>query len=276
MLPSRFAPAALFALCLALPAAAGEPARYRATGWVAGSASAVRLIVPVQARAGSDAALAGIELKLQPGAKTYWRSPGETGVAPMADFSKSTGLSGAALLFPAPEAFDDGAGGVAIGYTRDVIFPVRFTPEAAAGQTFHLQFDYGVCHRNMCMPVSATLMTAPGEGVADETLGRLMAAALAQVPKKDTHPRLGINRLVPARSSETLSIEITANSTGPAPALFVEAEDMAFTTRLVRMDKGSAVFSAVTPLATPESMVKSITLTLVSGEDALETTLPLP
>lgn len=275
MLSCLRASVGFFALCLALPAGAEEAVRYRATGWVTSSASAVRLIVPVQAKAGG-APLAGIELKLQPGAKTYWRSPGETGVAPTADFSKSTGLSGVALLFPAPEAFDDGAGGVAIGYTRDVIFPVRFTPETAEGQTFHLQFDYGVCHRNMCMPVSAALAAAPGEGTEDEALGRRMAAALAQVPSTQTHPRLSVTRLTPVRTAETLTIEVTARGTGAEPRLFVEAQDIAFTTRPVRVDAGAAVFSAIGPLPAPDAKVNTLTLTLVSGDDAMETTLPLP
>ncbi len=37
---------------------------------------------------------AGIEILLKPGWKTYWRSPGDAGIAPLIDFSASTNVGG--------------------------------------------------------------------------------------------------------------------------------------------------------------------------------------
>ena len=53
---------------------------------------------------------AGIEIKLQPGWKTYWRYPGDSGVPPRFDFSGSENLKTAKVLYPAPHLFTDEAG----------------------------------------------------------------------------------------------------------------------------------------------------------------------
>src|SRR5438445_6205866 len=86
------------------PASAGD-----ASAWDEGLQSAVRLIA---ARAsGSGKALvyrSAIEIKLNSGWKTYWRYPGDSGVPPAFDFSKSENVKSATVLFPAPKRFDDG------------------------------------------------------------------------------------------------------------------------------------------------------------------------
>src|SRR6187397_1512976 len=43
---------------------------------------------------------AGIEIKLQPGWKTYWRYPGDSGVPPSFSFAGSENLASAEVLFP--------------------------------------------------------------------------------------------------------------------------------------------------------------------------------
>ena len=55
--------------------------------------------------------MGGIEIQLQQGWKTYWRTPGDSGVPPRFDFSKSVNVESVTPLYPAPRTFDDGAGG---------------------------------------------------------------------------------------------------------------------------------------------------------------------
>ena len=47
---------------------------------------------------------AGIEIKLKQGWKTYWRYPGDSGVPPAFDFSKSQNVKSVTVLYPAPIA----------------------------------------------------------------------------------------------------------------------------------------------------------------------------
>src|SRR5215467_2370509 len=59
---------------------------------------------------------AGLEIKLKEGWKTYWRYPGDSGVPPAIDTSKSDNVKTVNVLYPAPSRFPDGAGGNSIGY----------------------------------------------------------------------------------------------------------------------------------------------------------------
>ena len=74
--------------------------------WSEDIRSAVRIIAGTNKNA--DAPLrAGIEIKMQPGWKTYWRYPGDSGVPPQFDFSNSENLKSATVLYPAPRLFKD-------------------------------------------------------------------------------------------------------------------------------------------------------------------------
>ena len=98
---------------------------------------------------------AGIEIKLQPGWKTYWRYPGDTGVPPRFDFAGSDNLGTAKVLYPAPHSFSDEAG-TSIGYKDSVIFPVHVTPrDPSKPVTLTLKIDYAVCEK-LCIPAEGT------------------------------------------------------------------------------------------------------------------------
>ena len=79
-----------------------------ASPWQRDAHSAVRLLAG--SRSG-PVLLGGIAFELQPGWKTYWRTPGDSGVPPRFDFSKSENIEAVTVLWPAPTKFDDGAGG---------------------------------------------------------------------------------------------------------------------------------------------------------------------
>src|SRR5438477_456226 len=103
MVPSRatfgFA-AALLASLMSLEARAED-----ASPWQRDGHSAVRLL------AGSHSGavlLGGIAFQLEPGWKTYWRTPGDSGVPPRFDFSKSENIESVTILWPAPTKFADG------------------------------------------------------------------------------------------------------------------------------------------------------------------------
>mgnify|MGYP001266298556 CR=1 FL=1 len=265
--------AAVFLAGQALAQSAGG---YRATAWVKTAASQVRLILPERFVPG-QAVHGGIEVQLEAGAKTYWRSPGETGVAPALDLTASRGLKHGSLLFPAPVAFDDGAGGIAIGYTDSLIFPLSLTAETTAPALLSVQFDFGVCHRNMCMPAAASFIVAPGEGEVDSSLAGPMASWLGRVPRRTDHPALAITTLTERRASDMVTLEITARMPASSErVLHAEAEGLTFTTRALDQGVGDTIrFEAISPL--PADMAGKptgpVTLTLIAGGDAIERTM---
>jgi DsbC/DsbD-like thiol-disulfide interchange protein len=124
---------------------------------------------------------AGVEIKLKDGWKTYWRYPGDSGVPPVLDFSKSQNVKSVAVLYPAPSRFPDGAGGSSIGYKGDLILPLHVVAEdASRPATLRLKLDYAVCEK-LCVPAEAKLeLDVTGAEIANESR---LAAAEARVPK---------------------------------------------------------------------------------------------
>jgi len=94
--------------------------------------------------------LAGLEITLAPGWKTYWRSPGEAGVPPRFDFSGSGNLRDVEVLWPKPMLFDS-FGLTTIGYGGRVVLPLRLTPiDPAEPIGLKLGLMLGVC-RDICV-----------------------------------------------------------------------------------------------------------------------------
>src|SRR5229473_8353225 len=126
MVPMRAAlglAAAIVASSLAIEARAED-----ASPWQRDGHSAVRLLAG--SRSGA-VLLGGIAFQLQPGWKTYWRTPGDSGVPPRFDFSKSENIEAVTVMWPAPLKFDDGAGGVSLGYHDQTVLPLRIVPKSA-------------------------------------------------------------------------------------------------------------------------------------------------
>lgn len=127
-------------------------------------------------------ARAGIEIRLDPGWKTYWRYPGDSGVPPTLDFAGSQNVKSVSTLWPAPERFADGAGGYSIGYHGDVVLPLQIIPnDAAKPSLLHVKLGYAVCGK-LCVPAEAQLvLTLSGKPGAEEPA---LAAAEARVPRR--------------------------------------------------------------------------------------------
>jgi DsbC/DsbD-like thiol-disulfide interchange protein len=172
----RLAGAALLALGLTpLPAHAAD-----ASAWDGDARSAVRLLAGGPAPRG--ALQAGVEIKLANGWKTYWRYPGDSGVPPHFDFSRSSNVKTATVLWPAPRRFADGSG-QSIGYDSNVIFPVRVVAkDPAQPMTLRLKLDYAICER-MCVPVESEVELPLAPAHATSVNEAALAAADARVPK---------------------------------------------------------------------------------------------
>jgi DsbC/DsbD-like thiol-disulfide interchange protein len=212
----------LVGLCLLLGSLLLPPAVRAATDnvsdWVQGHSSRARLI------AGNG--MAGVEVQMPEGWKTYWRTPGDAGgVPPSFDWSKSENLAEATVLYPAPKRFSDKAGDT-VGYKGTVVFPVRLTAKDPAKPIdLRLLLEYGVC-KEICIPAEAalSLAVAPVKGeIPDE-----LAAALKQVPAPEDERRAGdpvlkrvVSDLTGAKPSIVLDAEFPAGS--EHADLFIEA-----------------------------------------------------
>src|SRR5882757_1045955 len=176
MVPMRAAlglAAALVASFLAIEARAED-----ASPWQRDGHSAVRLLAG--SRSGA-VLLGGIAVQLQPGWKTYWRTPGDSGVPPRFDFSKSENIEAVTVLWPAPTKFDDGAGGHSLGYHNQVVLPLRIVAKSADKPvTLRADINYAVCEK-LCIPVQANAELAITSVASTEDSA--LFAALDTVPK---------------------------------------------------------------------------------------------
>src|SRR3954451_2761229 len=148
MVPLRAGFAAALFACSAMPARAED-----SSPWQQDRHSAVRLLAG--SRSGA-VLLGGIAFQLQPGWHTYWRNPGDSGVPPRFDFAKSENIEAVTVLWPAPTKFADGAGGISLGYQKQVVLPLRIVAKNADKPVMlRADVNYAVCEK-LCIPVEAS------------------------------------------------------------------------------------------------------------------------
>jgi DsbC/DsbD-like thiol-disulfide interchange protein len=190
-----------------------------ASPWQRDGHSAVRLLAG--SRSGT-VLLGGIAFQLQPGWKTYWRTPGDSGVPPRFDFSKSENIEAVTVLWPAPKKFDDGAGGSSLGYHDQVVLPLRIVAKSTDKPvTLRAAVNYAVCDK-LCVPVEADVELAFTSVASTED--SVLFAALDTVPKPanvgDPNP-LTI-RDVKREGKSTVLVDVVAPSEARDINLFVE------------------------------------------------------
>ncbi len=186
----------------------------------------MRLIAAGAPKQAAGMLRAGIEIRLGPGWKTYWRYAGDSGVPPRFRFDRSENVADVAVLFPAPHGFSD-EGGDSIGYKDNVILPLHVVPrDASKPAVLRVDLDYAIC-LNLCVPVAAQAELAlPGSGKEDATLdasearvpkaaalGRAGALSVRAVHREDggAHPRILVDIAAPADAKLELFAE------GPTP-----------------------------------------------------------
>ena len=170
--PTAFFLTIILALTAA-PAVAGEGA------WSGGLKASARLIA-----AGVDAdgrLAAGIEIVMPPGWHTYWRTPGDAGIAPTFDFSASRNVADVTIDFPIPTRLDDGFSVTNVYYDR-VVFPVSaVVVDPAKPVALAVAIELGVC-AEICVPDSLTAEIAISPGESDPAAATMLASARALVP----------------------------------------------------------------------------------------------
>ena len=168
---------ALAAMCCSSPLYAQEGG----SSWQNLTQSRLRLLTsgpPVQ-----NLYHAGVELELSGNALTYWRSPGDVGVAPDVRDEGSDNLSAFSLSFPAPHRYEE-AGAQAYGYKNHVLFPLLLTPKDSSRPiNLRLVFSYAVCE-TLCIPIQSHLALTFSPDAAQPSLAPLVAEAEALVPKR--------------------------------------------------------------------------------------------
>jgi DsbC/DsbD-like thiol-disulfide interchange protein len=189
-----------------------------ASPWQRSDHAAVRLLAG--SRSGS-VLLGGVAMQIQQGWKTYWRNPGDSGVPPRFDFSKSDNVEAVTVLWPAPTKFDDGAGGHSLGYHNQIVLPLRIVAKNADKPvTLRADINYAVCEK-ICIPVEAN--TELSFASVASTEDGALSAALDTVPKPASigDPNPLTIRDVKREGKSTVLVDVAAPD-GKEVNLFVE------------------------------------------------------
>ncbi len=272
----RLWPYSLLAIAL-LVVVDAAPAGQDASRWDGDARSAIRLIAGSSAGAGTVPVRAGIEIRLKSGWHTYWRYPGDAGVPPRFDFAGSENVRSVTVRWPAPRRIPEQGLNV-IGYKGGVILPLVIVPQDPSKPVMlRLKLDYAVCEK-LCVPAEgqSELMLSgrpsPHDGI--------LRAAEGRVPKSISPgdgPALAVSSIRRENSAARprVIVEVAAP---PGAAIDVFAEgptsDWALPVPMpVRgAPSGLQHFAFDLEGAPPGARYDgvSITLTVVSGNDAIE------
>ena len=270
--------------CVSIALLAAAPAAANESAWVRHPEIALRLISGSAASGEGGALRLGLEMRLAPGWKTYWRSPGDAGLPPAIEWTESANLAGAELRFPAPERFTL-FGFETFGYGGHVILPIVARAGGPGETRIRAGVDVLVCEK-LCIPYRADLaLDLPAGAQAPTAHTHEIAKFESAVPPIDADGR-GVNGLAlesaAFRGGDTPALIVRARAEPPfaAPDVFIETADgWSFAKPEIAYLEGGR-YATLTLAATPDKSAKPLdgapaTLTLVDGRRSVERAVTL-
>lgn len=208
---------------------------------------------------------AALEIRLDPGWKTYWQDPGSSGVPPVVSTIQDGSVAPVTLNFPTPRWFADEYGNWA-GYDHNVTMALTLEPPSRpTGEPTRLNVFLGICEA-ICIPVQVELLLDKGLNQAVAENEQIISAAFDALPAQATpamHLRIDdvdkselvAEAIVPAAATVT-EIFIAGNGrvTFETPTLRAGANLPTFTTRFRGVINSGDVFDYT--LVTTEGAVR--------------------
>ena len=220
---------------------------------------------------------AGLHFRMKPGWKLYWRTPGDAGFPPLANWSASENVSKVDIQWPAPKRFSIFELET-LGYEDEVILPLNAAvTKPGEPVKFAAKVDYLTC-KDICIPYSATatLSVGGGEAAASEFAFEIDKYR-ARVPGDGARHGLRIQDLQVAFVGDAIELKIVASSIERfrAPDVYLEGPEGSYFGKPV-VDLSEDGMTAVLEVGGggfEEPVTASgvpITVTLVDGERMLE------
>ena len=212
-----------------------------------------------------------VEIKLNPGWKTYWRAPGDSGIPPQLSFVGSIGYEHDVVHLPTPQQMKIQDSEV-VGYKSDVSFVfdgtmLSFDPD----NKIRLEMFLGVCEK-ICIPAQANFEIPLSKlNRSDPVSAGFISFARESLPGKPT-AEAGIDRV--NFSHQSLQIFANIPSDDEPLSLFVEGppEWRLVPATLVRVDGRLAEFKLdLSQVPSKANIAKEeLRYTLVSGNRSVE------
>lgn len=174
--------------------------------------------------------MGGLQFKMAPGWKTYWRVPGAGGIPPAMD-ATGDNIAGFSFDCPLPHRIS-GGDGESIGYKDEVVFPWTLTPQDASRPVeAALSAFAGVCE-TICIPVPVreSFALKPAAMATRETA--LLAQWQARVPA----PADVVESARAGEEEGHVFVDISLKQ--PATDMFVEGSSLHFFAGPLWRDEG--------------------------------------
>ncbi|MFN4099335.1 MAG: protein-disulfide reductase DsbD domain-containing protein [Pararhodobacter sp.] len=164
--------------------------------------------------------IAALHLTMTPGWHTYWRIPGDAGIAPRFDWGASQNVASVVPIWPRPQVFDQN-GYRSYGYADELILPVEITPQDPAHpMVLGGMMAIGVCAQT-CVPADVSVSgVLRGSGERDARI----SAALDTSAQPGARGGLSAAtcRLEPARRGAEITLRATLPQTGRSENIVLE------------------------------------------------------
>ena len=210
--------AAAVALLFTVPAWAGE------TEWQTVAPDVHMRLIASDLLRSDGTTLAALEIEMPSTTKTYWRVPGETGIATKLDIAGSESIAGHRIVWPYP-ILDTKGGYTDFVYYGPTVLPVELDVRGES-PVLRATLLMGVCSE-ICVPVNASFTLPLDFSSPDRSQGLRINQALALAPVDWDQPREPIGDVTFDAESETLAVPVSDAKVDPL-SVIAEGDDLLF------------------------------------------------
>ncbi len=193
----------------------GVQADAGASDWQITDQTEVRLIAASQTTGETETIQLGVQFRLKPEWKIYWRSPGDAGFPPQMDWSGSHNLDTAITQWPVPKRFSV-LGLETLGYKDEVVLPVLATRrDTDQPLDLRVHLRYLTCN-DICIPYDAQLaLNLPAGQQVPSDQAHLISRYLSAVPGDGQALGLTVAASRATETDDRAVIRFAVNSTTP-------------------------------------------------------------
>ncbi|WP_212111357.1 protein-disulfide reductase DsbD domain-containing protein [Bartonella queenslandensis] len=182
------------------------------TSWHESEGGRIRLAITEPSLSGMREGF--IEIVLKPGWKTYWRNPGNSGMAPFFNFNQQVSYE---IFYPTPQLFET-ENDWSLGYKDKVILPFNLF---SSRKNLSGAFTLGLCHK-ICLPLTVNFDFSPSSLKNKSLPTSLLKDA------QDSLPRMTQNalKISAEKNNNTLLIKMQNNNKTKPYSLFLDGGEM--------------------------------------------------
>lgn len=218
---------------------------------------------------------AGLQITLADGWHTYWRTPGDSGVAPTFDWGDSRNVASVDIGWPVPTRLQE-EGLYVYAYKQNTLLPLTITPQEAGKEVvLSLKLQALACLK-ICVPHQLSAQLTIPAGQADPT-DHQSAIDLAReaLPHQDELPTLKLNAAILGMENLALTAYSESGFSGAEAYIETTGLSLAMPPDIIPSDKNprEAIIRVSVPKGTDltnELLGQTIRVTLAVGGQAVE------